>query len=928
MASEVFQLAILLSVKDAASGSLDRFSAKLRAMGKDGAAAVQELDKIRANLNRDLAIGGVGVAGLAILKKGVDEAGNYEATLLDLKTAYQEVTNAGGRSADLQSKDLTQLSALATRLGSDLMGGTSDYVQILTAMKKAGVDVETVLDGAGDAAAKLANITKTITSGGAADQAKDLGQYGKMFDLKGREYLKAVELFSGLSDRFDISSSELTEGSKYFFSTAKSTLGLRGMEGASETAKLLAFSKRYAGFEGSRGGTNLDSMITEFLKHEKPRESLKADKGIDLQLFDEKGSFKGIDNMFSQLEKLKKLSAVERSTTMQGIFGTEGARIASAMVEQGVQGWRNITEEANKSVSVNDKINAQMQTYNAKTEALSGSWQNFKATAFTPLMQDAKEFVDYGSKIVNSLQKFSSENPGLTKMVTEFAALGSGALVLYGGFKTLTTGVQLFRLASAVSTSGGLLQYLNQTSVAANAAGTSITTATTRATGLRGALQNQSVRIGVQIGAIMGIEYLIGVIQREIQKAFDAGEAKKNAVEATNKGYTAFQQAEKDGAKFSQKDLYGQASTTWFSVMHGGLQDTLPSEARKKSFGQNVSTRATETYLYPLTKWAGAENPFKSGFGGNYNSASYAQGFKKTAPELADPRIMSEFLQQMRTRVEDRQERKPIVEGLQGAFPESFAAAMRELSTMSFDSVSRSVAEFQEQLGGMSQSAEIYNQQGQAVQTFGQNLDSLQMPIAQTQNDINNLAMSAQRVPPPLNGIAVSANSASNSLNSLSEKIAGWQPPTPQIQTITIGVPAGAQANPAVSTIPSHAVGGIVEKDGLAMVHAGNVISPAKTKGIEGVSRLLKSVETKNGVNSFSALTQNTDARRSVQIEDARRILSTSSSRSVVVNYSPNLTINGGLETAKADFQASLNDHSREIERIVARQMENGRARA
>ncbi len=246
MSGEIFQLAILLSLKDAASGGLDRFRAKLQATGKDGARELERLDKLRANLNRDIAIGGIGVAGLALMKKGIDTAGDYESAMLQLKSAYAETNVVGARSADQQKQDLKDLSALATRLGNDLQGSTQDYVQVLTAMRKAGVDVETVLGGAGESAAYLANVSGTITSGGAPEQAKELGQYSKMFDLRGQQVKDTVQLFSALKDRFDIDSNELIEGSKYFLSTGKA-IGLKGPEGAGRHCQASSFLKTIHG---------------------------------------------------------------------------------------------------------------------------------------------------------------------------------------------------------------------------------------------------------------------------------------------------------------------------------------------------------------------------------------------------------------------------------------------------------------------------------------------------------------------------------------------------------------------------------------------------------------------------------------------------------------------------------------------------------
>lgn len=869
-------------------------------------AATERMQELREKLGRDVALGGAGVAGLVLLKKGADEAGNYEEAMLDLRQAYQENAKFSQFSSGQQESQIKRIGALATELGNKYQGSTADYVNMFTAMNKAGIDAETTLNGAGKAAAYLANLTGAIRVGQAPQLAEDLGSYGKMFDLQGDDYLRAVETFSAIKDRFNLDSGSIIEASKYFFSTAKGTMNLRGSEGAIESAKLLAFAKRFAGREGSDAGTALDALMTQFIAHDEARRGLEKDKGIKLEFFNEKGEFGGVENMFRQLEKMRTLNPEERASRLNGIFGEQGSRIASAMVEQGADGWKNITAEMNKAVSVQTLIEQKMDTYNAKTEALSGSWQNFKATAFTPLMGDLKSFLDKGNEAVSWLQKVSSENQGLTKTVTTIAGLASGALVLVGGFRAMSTAWQMWRLASSVANGTALTTYLGQTSVAANTASASMSRASTQATGLRGRLSalgsNSTVKIGVQIAAVMGIEYLLGIIQSEIQKAIDAGNAKKGAMQAAQANYQTFQNAERDGVKFNPQDFEGQASTTWFTAMNQGLKYTLPSKFENSPLLDRASYVAKSTYLSPLSRATGSTNPFAEGF---FGRNTMAEGFKKTTPELADPRIMTAFLRQLETRVPDKNEQQDVKQALATAFPESFSSAMRELAGLSFAPLTQGVTDLTTQISAQTP---IYQTQNQTLTTMNESLTNLQQPITQTGQNFTNLGNTINQVPPPLTRVATSAGSAANNLDGLSNKIANWQMPTPNVQTFQIGVPTGGNAAPTgnpLFTVPGRAVGGVVERDGLAQVHAGNVITPARiTHGLNmgGLAKAVGEAQTARA-QSFAANT-------------------------VSINYSPNVTINGASPTAKQDFQGALNDHSKHIERLVTRIMQNGRVRS
>ena len=52
MSSAIFELAILLSLKDAASNRLDSFGDKLRARGKDARYALEEFESLRRGIGR------------------------------------------------------------------------------------------------------------------------------------------------------------------------------------------------------------------------------------------------------------------------------------------------------------------------------------------------------------------------------------------------------------------------------------------------------------------------------------------------------------------------------------------------------------------------------------------------------------------------------------------------------------------------------------------------------------------------------------------------------------------------------------------------------------------------------------------------------------------------------------------------------------
>ena len=175
----------------------------------------------------------------------------------------------------------------------------------------------------------------------------------------------------------------MIDSAKYFKTTAAG-LKLTGPTGASDVSKFFALLKREGALEGSIAGTSATSFFQQFTANKEKLKKLKQETGIDLQFFDEKGEFKGLDNAFQQMEQFRKLSGEARLEALNEIFGEQGGKVAGVMVEGGALSWRNVTAEAGKAVKVNEKINQQMELYNSKVEALQGSIKNLTATAFLP----------------------------------------------------------------------------------------------------------------------------------------------------------------------------------------------------------------------------------------------------------------------------------------------------------------------------------------------------------------------------------------------------------------------------------------------------------------------------------------------------------------------------------------------------------------
>ncbi len=754
--------------------------------------------KLTDDLRADLAAGAGGYAAVRFYRGGLDAASDYEQAMLSLRSAYQETGGAANRSAQQQEKDLSSLGALAKSLGNDLQGSTSDYAAILTALKQGGLEVETVLGGAGKAASYLANVSGAITAGNAAEQAKDLAQFGKIYKLQAKDFESQVNLFSSLKDRFDIDSSSIVESSKYFAPTANA-LKMTGIGGAGETAKLFAYLKRYGGLEGSQAGTSATSFFQQFIAQKDKRDDLQKETGLKFNLFDQKGEFLGLENAFKELEKLRKFSSETRLEILNNIYGEQGGKVAGAMVEGGVEGWRGITTESNKAVAVNQKINQQMATYAAKLEALSGSYENLKAGAFTPAIDFLKPRIDSANKLVGIIQDFAAEHPKVALVGTSIIGVGGAVLMATAAIGGLRTVTGLWRVAAALASKDTAQAIRNATSARAAVAGQmplpgmttvgvqGIGQATGRLGKFRAALGSIPKTIGVTL-AVIGVEQ---AIESGINWYHELGNARK-AIAGEEKATASLTKslrtlAAENKGMLPEETVKGSGSSALQVLNLGGLKEILQ--------GQSFGRRAQNFNPFaPL-------NPFGSNsrFGGasRFNPQNAVQEMKTRTPELGMPQIMRDFQQTIRSLVETRkytpEQGQKVLDAARTAFPESYRVAL----SGSTEAMQRM----------MSESNNVAN----SLQGVSLSLDTV-MPA------LSNLVQPSNALAPSLTSGANGATSFANAATNAAARINSIE-----VKTITVPV---QQAAP--QAVPSRAIGGDVVKSGFVNVHAGEKIVPAQ----------------------------------------------------------------------------------------------------
>ena len=620
MASEVFNLYLLLTLKDFASGGLNSFEAKLRGVGKEGAVALRSFQALREDLKKDLMTAGIGVGTLMMMRQGVKVAGDFEQAMTDLKLSIAEVDpNTGVENLSKLNDQMARSQALAVRLGNTLPGSTQDFLEMMTVLKQGGMQTERVLGGGGEAVAHLA----VVTHQNPAELAKEYAQFGEMFQLNTQEeWSKSADLFARIFRATGVQSGEMVQGLKFAQIRAGANIGMHGLEGASQLGRILG-TLRTSGLEGGFGGRELSRFLMQLANYQKMAAKLKKTdgidlhaRGIDMDFFEGggKGKFKGFDNVFKQMEKLRALGEGERVTVGTKLFTAEGVAIATAFMNAGEEGWKKINDRVDAVLPLEQQIVQVTDTWNTKLENVQGTMSNVTATGFSPLNQQMKPLLDNTNTLLGYTQTFLQGHPQIVQIGTDFVVIGGVVLTVTGGVRALLVAINLMRIASAL------------------AAGESIASAgkvTMSLAGVRGMLSSLSTPVKIAIVATE-ILWVIGEI-RELKELIDSVTAQD--ARTTSEGQSNLKRLQ--AMQTSGQPVPNSLNTLTARTTLAGLSRANEAPLQEQfQGGAGVFLK----HVFGEAFWENSR-PF-------YQKTPLAQEmlFKQRAPELQSPQVMAEFL--------------------------------------------------------------------------------------------------------------------------------------------------------------------------------------------------------------------------------------------------------------------------------------------
>lgn len=373
--------------------------------------------------------------------QSVKTAATFEQSMASLQV------NSGATGVQMES-----LSKLALKMGQDTVYSANDAALAMLELSKGGMSVAAIQGGALASAMNLA-ATEGIAL---ADASTIVIQAMNTFGLSAEDSALAVDLLAAGAVASTASVADLAGGLKYAGSTA-ANLKIP----MNDTVTALA-ALNNAGIDATTAGTSLNRFFLGLVPTTK-----KAQKAMDelgVSFVNQDGSIKPLNEVIGILQKeMAGMGDAAKTAYLKAMFGVEGMRAASILLDQGTKGWTDLSSAINKSGVAQDMANARMSGTAGALEQMRGSIDTAMLAIGNAL---APTVVTLAKEIQGLTNAFLALDPGIQQTIVAVGAVAAAIgplLMLTGGVftgisKTITGFAALGQ--TAVKAAGGVANFV------------------------------------------------------------------------------------------------------------------------------------------------------------------------------------------------------------------------------------------------------------------------------------------------------------------------------------------------------------------------------------------------------------------------------------------------------------------------------------
>ncbi|MCT8738476.1 phage tail tape measure protein [Glaesserella parasuis] len=411
-----------------ANQAIDKQREKLVKLNKQ----VKTTEKLKASSERFASFGQkatvVGAGAVGVLAKPTQEYAKAETAATNLKVAMM------GKGGTV-SEDFAKINQLAMDLGNRLPGTTADFQNLMTMLVRQGMSAKTILGGTGEAAALL-SVQLNMKPEQAAEFAAKMQDATRSIEADMMDLMDVIQkgFYAGVDPTNML-------GAFKNLGSAMDTIKMKGIDGAKAFAPFVAMFDQ-AGMDGSSQGNAMRKILKasiDWLPNSKEGKKLKKALGKDydkivMDFTDGKGEFGGFDNFFAQIEKLKALNTQQRSQVIEAMYGNDSEvnMVISTLLEKGKAGYEEFAQKLNNQATLNERVNAQLETLSNIWDAATGTFTNLLVSIGEAIAPELKQLANWFGEVSESVMVWIKENPILTSTILKVVAAFGGLMLILG----------------------------------------------------------------------------------------------------------------------------------------------------------------------------------------------------------------------------------------------------------------------------------------------------------------------------------------------------------------------------------------------------------------------------------------------------------------------------------------------------------------
>lgn len=382
-----------------ANQAIDKQREKLVKLNKQ----VKTTEKLKANSERFANFGQkatvIGAGAVGTLAKPTTEFAKAEAAATNLKVAMM------GKGGTV-SEDFEKINQLAINLGNRLPGTTADFQDLMTMLIRQGVSTKAILGGTGEAAALL-SVQLNMKPEQAAEFAAKMQDATRSIEADMMDLMDVIQkgFYAGVDPTNML-------GAFKNLGSAMDTIKMKGIDGARAFAPFVAMFDQ-AGMDGSNQGNAMRKVLKasiDWSPNSKEGKKLKKALGKDydkivMDFTDGKGEFGGFDNFFAQIEKLKALNTQQRSQVIEAMYGNDSEvnMVISTLLEKGKAGYEEFAQKLNNQATLNERVNAQLETLSNIWDAATGTFTNLLVSIGEAIAPELKQLANWFGEMSESV---------------------------------------------------------------------------------------------------------------------------------------------------------------------------------------------------------------------------------------------------------------------------------------------------------------------------------------------------------------------------------------------------------------------------------------------------------------------------------------------------------------------------------------------